>query len=32
MLTNEEAKYLLGLEKVLSNPNTTIDLRDKKIG
>lgn len=30
MLTNEEAKYLLGLKKVLSYPNTTIDLRAKK--
>jgi hypothetical protein len=30
MLTNQEAKYLLDLEKVLSNPNQTIDLSKKK--
>ncbi|UAM96840.1 hypothetical protein K8354_10925 [Polaribacter litorisediminis] len=30
MLTNQEAKYLLGLEKVLTNPNHTIDLSKKK--
>lgn len=30
MLTNEEAKYLLELEKVLVNPNQTIDLKNKK--
>jgi len=28
MLTNQEAKYLLDLEKVLTNPNQTIDLSD----
>ena len=30
MLTNQEAKYLLDLEKVLTNPNQTIDLSKKK--
>ena len=30
MLTNEEAKYLLKLEKVLFDPNQVIDLRNKK--
>ncbi|GGW24519.1 DUF6978 family protein [Arenibacter certesii] len=30
MLTNQEAKYLLDLEKVLSNPNQTIDLSKRK--
>ncbi len=30
MLTNQEAKYLLSLEKVLSDPNQTIDLSQKK--
>jgi len=30
MLTNQEAKYLLDLEKVLSDPNQTIDLSQKK--
>ncbi len=30
MLTNQEAKYLLNLEKVLTNPNQTIDLSKKK--
>lgn len=30
MLTNQEAKYLLELEKVLVNPNQTIDLKNKK--
>jgi hypothetical protein len=30
MLTNQEAKYLLELEKVLLNPNQTIDLSKKK--
>jgi len=30
MLTNQEAKYLLGLEKVLSDPNQVIDLSKKK--
>lgn len=30
MLTNQEAKYLLDLEKVLVNPSQTIDLKNKK--
>ncbi len=30
MLTNQEAKYLLDLEKVLIDPNQTIDLSKKK--
>lgn len=30
MLTNQEAKYLLDLEKVLANPNQTVDLSRKK--
>lgn len=30
MLTNQEAKYLLDLEKVLINPNQTVDLSKKK--
>lgn len=30
MLTNEEANYLLSLEKVLSDPNQIIDLKNKK--
>lgn len=30
MLTNEEAKYLLGLDKVLSDPNQIVDLCNKK--
>ena len=30
MLTNEEAKYLLGLDKVLSDPNQIVDLGNKK--
>jgi len=30
MLTNEEAKYLLELEKVLDNPKQKIDLNNKK--
>ena len=30
MLTNQEAEYLLELDKVLSNPNQTIDLSKKK--
>ncbi len=31
MLTNEEAEYLLGLDKSLSDPNQVIDLSKKKI-
>jgi len=30
MLTNDEAEYLLALDKSLSNPNQIIDLRNKK--
>lgn len=30
MLTNKEAKYLLELEKVLNDPNQTVDLSKKK--
>ena len=30
MLTNQEADYLLKLDKVLSNPSQTIDLSKKK--
>ncbi|WP_418497558.1 DUF6978 family protein [Flagellimonas sp.] len=30
MLTNQEAKYLLDLEKVLNDPTQIIDLRNKK--
>lgn len=30
MLTNQEAIYLLGLEKVLVDPNQTVDLKNKK--
>lgn len=30
MLTNEEAEYLLNLNKSLSNPNQIIDLSNKK--
>lgn len=30
MLTNQEAKYLLDLEKVLVNPSQSIDLKNKK--
>jgi len=30
MLTNQEAEYLLGLEKVLMDPNQSIDLSKKK--
>ena len=30
MLTNQEAKYLLELEKVLINPNQIIDFKSKK--
>lgn len=30
MLTNQEAKYLLNLEKVLIDPNQTVDLSKKK--
>lgn len=30
MLTNEEAEYLLDLDKSLSNPNQVIDLSNKK--
>lgn len=30
MLTNQEAEYLLSLEKVLIDPNQTIDLSEKK--
>lgn len=30
MLTKEDADYLLGLDKTLSNPNQIVDLRNKK--
>ncbi len=30
MITNEEAEYLLNLDKALSDPNQIIDLRNKK--
>lgn len=30
MLTNEEAKYLLNLDKSLSDPNQVVDLGNKK--
>ncbi|MFV8332628.1 hypothetical protein [Flavobacterium sp. GSP14] len=30
MFTNQEAEYLLNLEKVLVNPYQTIDLKNKK--
>lgn len=30
MLTKEDADYLLGLDKTLSNPNQIVDLRKKK--
>ena len=30
MLTNQEAEYLLKLEKVLTNPNQTVNLANKK--
>lgn len=30
MLTNQEANYLMNLDKVLTNPNQTIDLSQKK--